>query len=763
MNGRSLSLALLLAGVWGHSAWGQIPSSVYPIQDQLIGADLVQAMGITGHGVEFAVLDTGVAAPWTGFAPSQIRGPHGPTGSVCLIAPSCSRSLAVIDDNGHGTFVASEIVASRPLTAGSANPNSQVFGIAPGGKILSVKVLDAQGVGSYSDIANGIIYAANSGAKVLNLSLAPYSIMLNNAVNYAAAKGVVIVFAGGNNAAALDGGANIPGLTDRAIQSLIFMGSTNAAKALSAFSNTPGTASFVSTTGVTYSFASRWLVADGENLWGASNAHTGLTQLSGTSTTTPQAAAAAGLLLSRWPHLTNVQVTAILLATGQDLGAAGADATYGEGFLNVFNAVTTPVGGVSLLAGGRAVPASEASRLLASSALGAGGNVAAALQHAVGFDAFHRDFPLALGAAIAPRTTAGAAAAGAASVVMAQVGPGARSFTDLGDGAWVSTYFSGTASAPAWAAAEGQRANPGLIQDPTRSVSADWSVALAQRGTYFGVGQGSGAALSFNDARWGGRTAFFGSDADASAGLLGLPSGAHFATLGLDIGKHDHFAVGVIAAEDDTLQTLTGTGASARGMVLGYTWAPAKFWKLSLTGSMLAESNMLLGSPSGGYLSLGREAVSRSLGLGTNFDLGQGYQLGFDTMVAVTDPASTSGSLVTGTSRLMSAAFGLALAKQHLTDADDTLGISLKKPMRVYAGTAELAVPTGVDGLGNAIVDRQRAGLAPAGNESDVALAYDRPLGHATTAGLTFTYRRDANNLPGANDAAALVRVKAKF
>src|SRR5580704_13295985 len=87
------------------------PSYTLSPQDVLIGANLVQAMTnngapINGAGVSFAVIDTGVAAPWVGFTNSIV----GLPASNCVISPHCDQTLALTDDNGHGTFVASEIV-----------------------------------------------------------------------------------------------------------------------------------------------------------------------------------------------------------------------------------------------------------------------------------------------------------------------------------------------------------------------------------------------------------------------------------------------------------------------------------------------------------------------------------------------------------------------------------------------------------------------------------------------------------------------------
>jgi thermitase len=97
------------------------------------------------------------------------------------------------DDNGHGTMAAGVMAATGYNATG-------VAGICWYCRILPVKVLDADGSGSYSDIAEGIRYAADRGATIINLSLggSADSLLLRDAVAYAAGKGALVVAAAGN-------------------------------------------------------------------------------------------------------------------------------------------------------------------------------------------------------------------------------------------------------------------------------------------------------------------------------------------------------------------------------------------------------------------------------------------------------------------------------------------------------------------------------------------------------------------------------------
>ena len=105
-----------------------------------------------GAGVVVAVVDTGVA-PAPDLAGRLLPGWNVIAGSD-----------AAADDNGHGTHVAGTIAEVE----GNGLAES---GVAPEASILPVKVLDATGAGSDADVAAGIVWAADHGARIVNLSL----------------------------------------------------------------------------------------------------------------------------------------------------------------------------------------------------------------------------------------------------------------------------------------------------------------------------------------------------------------------------------------------------------------------------------------------------------------------------------------------------------------------------------------------------------------------------------------------------------------
>ncbi|SET67396.1 thermitase Serine peptidase. MEROPS family S08A [Oceanobacillus limi] len=134
-------------------------------------------------GQEIAVLDTGVDYNHPDLDGKTIRGYDFVDGDY---TPS--------DLNGHGTHVAG-------IAAAETNNRTGIAGMAPNTDILAVRVLDANGSGSLANIANGIQYAADYGAEVINLSLgcACDTQALEDAVNYAWNRGSVVVAAAGND------------------------------------------------------------------------------------------------------------------------------------------------------------------------------------------------------------------------------------------------------------------------------------------------------------------------------------------------------------------------------------------------------------------------------------------------------------------------------------------------------------------------------------------------------------------------------------
>ena len=252
-----------------------------------------------GAGVIVAVVDTGVRGDHEDLAGALLPG-------LDLVGNSDGR----VDPNGHGTHVAGVIAASTGNGRG-------VAGAAPGVRILPVRALAADGSGQSSDVAAGVVWAVQHGARVVNLSLGgtiPSEGMLD-AITYADANGVLVVAAGGNGGA----GANEP-IYPAAYEPAVAVAAVDANRVRASFSSS-GTYIDVAAPGVgvvsTYNSA--------VNAYASS---------SGTSMAAPYASAAAALVVAANPAQTAAHARALLEQGAEDLGPAGKDSVYGSGLID---------------------------------------------------------------------------------------------------------------------------------------------------------------------------------------------------------------------------------------------------------------------------------------------------------------------------------------------------------------------------------------------------------------------------------------------
>jgi len=148
--------------------------------------------GMTGRGVVACVVDSGVDYNHPDLSANVLR------------SLDFTGSGDGFDDNGHGTHVSGTIVA--------VDNGIGVVGVAPGAKVVSMKVLSANGSGWSSDIADGILACMNEGAHVINLSLgsnSPSTIIRASLATVTAA-GLVAFCAAGNESTAISYPARHP-------------------------------------------------------------------------------------------------------------------------------------------------------------------------------------------------------------------------------------------------------------------------------------------------------------------------------------------------------------------------------------------------------------------------------------------------------------------------------------------------------------------------------------------------------------------------
>ncbi|MBI2568203.1 MAG: S8 family serine peptidase [Candidatus Schekmanbacteria bacterium] len=259
--------------------------------------------------VLIAILDTGVDLDHPDLADKIV-----PVAGADVVNGDSDPS----DDNGHGTHVAGIAAAGSDNAQGGA-------GVCWGCRIVPIKVLDASGYGTYSQIASGIQLAADSGARVINLSLGSTasSETVRLAVQYAQGKDAVVVGAAGNN-------DSTSPFYPADFEGVLAVAATDADDARWGFSN-----------------RGDWVdvAAPGHQIWSTLFDNT-YASWSGTSMAAPFVSGVAGLLLSENPGWSQGLVVEQIRRTADAL----ADATLGKGRVNARQALaTTPTPEVSLV------------------------------------------------------------------------------------------------------------------------------------------------------------------------------------------------------------------------------------------------------------------------------------------------------------------------------------------------------------------------------------------------------------------------------
>lgn len=222
---------------------------------------------------------------------------------------------------GHGTHVAGIVAAN--------NNSIGTVGIAWAAKVMPLKALTGTR-GTFFDVAEAIVYAADNGADVINMSLGLqsndpyYTSLLQNAVNYATTLGVVVVAAAGNSA--IEVSKFIPASLDN----VIAVSAMDSNYTLAKFSN----------------FGQKIeLTAPGVNVLSLNARYSLYTQsfpgyatLSGTSMASPHVAGLFAVLTSKYPNKTLTQLKSLINSSAMDLGETGRDPQFGFGLFDLSRA-----------------------------------------------------------------------------------------------------------------------------------------------------------------------------------------------------------------------------------------------------------------------------------------------------------------------------------------------------------------------------------------------------------------------------------------
>jgi serine protease len=323
---------------WEAMQWNFLPAT--GVNAPEAWANLLADHRPGGRGVVVAILDTGVAyRHWHQFRKSP------DFGGTRFVAPYdfVANNRYPVDQNGHGTFVASVVAEATNNVIG-------LTGLAYGASIMPVRVLDSGGLGDESTIARGIRYAVAHGAQVINLSLefSPDEVSsaaqipdIVDAINFAGQRGVAVVAAAGNDQTdQLAYPARAP--------NVISVGATTRDRCVADYSNGGAGLDLVAPGGGTDAimptdpdchperslpsiYQLTLLDPPHWNRFGYPNG------IFGTSMSAPEVAGAAALVIASvviGPHPTPAQILARLEATAVPLGGSTPNQSYGYGLLD---------------------------------------------------------------------------------------------------------------------------------------------------------------------------------------------------------------------------------------------------------------------------------------------------------------------------------------------------------------------------------------------------------------------------------------------
>ena len=292
----------------------------------------------TGNAsIVVAVIDTGIDGTHEDLSSGQVVSGYNFLNNTIIPANVDS------DDNGHGTLVAGVIGATANNFRGIVGTNWNV-------SLMPLKALDGTGSGNSANIALAIVYAADHGASVINMSLGGTGFTndttLANAVSYAYGKGVTLVAAAGNDVATNGGNMDtnpvFPVCDDNSQDMVIGVAATDYNDQKATFSN--------------FGKACVDVTAPGKRILSSISidpttgvvTHTGYAYADGTSLAAPYVAGEAALLRALYPRATNQEITYRIIKSADPIdninqtlcGNVSCAGLIGSGRINVAAAMT---------------------------------------------------------------------------------------------------------------------------------------------------------------------------------------------------------------------------------------------------------------------------------------------------------------------------------------------------------------------------------------------------------------------------------------
>jgi len=273
---------------------------------KLVNAEQAWETNSGNANIKVAVVDTGVDLNHPDLKSKIVPGKN-------IVDPA----KEPLDDDGHGTHCAGIAAATVDNGEGVAGMGNKV-------SVMPVKVL-SYGSGNESTIAAGITWAADNGANVITMSIGLYrsSKLIEDALQYALDKNVVLVASAGNNNSEYS--VHLPSTYPGVIE----VAATDAQDKKASYSNYGKKVSVAAPGSAIISTLPTYETRKPKNYG----------KLSGTSMAAPHVAGLAALILSKNPNLKYTEVTKIIEGSAKDLGDQGWDKYYGHGRIDLLEAM----------------------------------------------------------------------------------------------------------------------------------------------------------------------------------------------------------------------------------------------------------------------------------------------------------------------------------------------------------------------------------------------------------------------------------------
>ena len=689
-----------------------------------INLKAAQLAGYTGNGVKVAVFDTGLFTTNTKFTGNLVTGYNIFTGG----------GVTTDEAKSHGTFVSGIIAANM-----TPNATMLTYGVAPLAKIMPIQIADSAGtfIGTDLQIANGVNFAINNGAKVLNNSwnsnmtladlsayygAAKYAGYVTNtwykqeiaAWTTAANKGILNVWAAGNYSKADPGYYSaLPTLVPTLASTWITVVGTDQTGKLASWSNACG---------ISKAYC---MAAPGDQIvstYGTNATGSG----SGTSFAAPIVSGAAALMMQKWPTLTGNQIQQILFTTANKTGIYTDTAKYGQGMLDLTKAFS-PVGTLTVTASnGTAVP-------LTSSYVVSGGAVGSIVAKAmgdisvIGLDNYNRDYQMNMASAVLNKNSLNSW-----GDQMALFGADEVKTKD-------GTVITGTAN--------GMRSSFAMVSSKD-GVGAAFGSNISPSLAYGAFANGSvrGSDLVLLN----------------SVGNPYMNMAPNSVSTAMSYGNTKVGAFTNTVPRDEMNQMRNDLPQMAGGIVEHTMKWDGGYVSASL--GMVSESNSILGTHSGGALSLGKGANTAFTGITAGFDINDKWAAFGGATMGYSMIESNQNSMVSSVKGLTSGNAFAGLTKTSIFNETDRMGLVVSMPMRVNSGTATLNAPTGLDMDGNVNFTAYKVGLTSNAIEFSTQAFYNTELSNSQSLGFGLGARFNAQDLPKNNtEVVGMVRYKMTF